>query len=188
MLRWLAICQCPHRVFWFVSVTLLSHAQMLPTLRCVCWRATLHAGQLGYTKPPAFEHWPPGVCRRRLCHEWNVRGVHSSSVSSGRESDRHHAGVRYRRWISWIHGEHLFLETDFHFTLAWYRMPQEGTSAQGTGPNSSPVTYRTTSGSFLAEMPVRSPRKLYVFIILKTFFWIKVSKNVLFNFENRSSA
>ena len=32
-LRWLAICPCPRRVSWFVSVTLLSHAQVLPTLR-----------------------------------------------------------------------------------------------------------------------------------------------------------
>ena len=34
-----------------------------------------------------------------------------------------------------------------------------------------------SSASFLAELSVRSPRKLIVFIILKNIFWIKVSKN-----------
>ena len=31
--RWLAICPCPCLVFWFGYVMLLSHAQVLPTLR-----------------------------------------------------------------------------------------------------------------------------------------------------------
>ena len=32
------------------------------------------------------------------------------------------------------------------------------------------------SASFLAELSVRSPRKLVIFIIYKNIFWIKVSK------------
>ena len=44
------------------------------------------------------------------------------------------------------------------------------------------------SGSFLAEISVRSPGKLLVFIIyIKMFFISKYPKCVLFNFENRSS-
>ena len=35
----------------------------------------------------------------------------------------------------------------------------------------------TFSASFLAELSVRSPRKLFIFIIKKNIFWIKVSKN-----------
>ena len=34
----------------------------------------------------------------------------------------------------------------------------------------------TISASFLAEVSVRSPRKLFIFIILKNIFWIRVSK------------
>ena len=34
-LCWLAICPCPRSVFWFVSVTKLSHAQMLPAQQCL---------------------------------------------------------------------------------------------------------------------------------------------------------
>ena len=34
-----------------------------------------------------------------------------------------------------------------------------------------------SSASFLAEISVRSPRKLFIFIILKNIFWLKVSKN-----------
>ena len=39
------------------------------------------------------------------------------------------------------------------------------------------------SGSFLAEISVRSNRKILIFIVLKISFLIKVSKNVLFSFE-----
>ena len=34
-----------------------------------------------------------------------------------------------------------------------------------------------SSASFLAELSVRSPRKLIIFIIQKNIFWIQVSKN-----------
>ena len=44
-----------------------------------------------------------------------------------------------------------------------------------------------TSGSFSAEVLVRSPRKLGVFIIYKKKNWIKVSRKSLCNFETRST-
>ena len=45
-----------------------------------------------------------------------------------------------------------------------------------------------TSASVLAETSVRSPRKLFIFIINKHIFWIKVSKEYLiFNFEKGST-
>ena len=44
-----------------------------------------------------------------------------------------------------------------------------------------------TSASFLAEISVRSPQKLYIFFIYKNIFWLKVSKKKLFNFENTST-
>ena len=41
-----------------------------------------------------------------------------------------------------------------------------------------------TSASYLAEISVKSPRKLFIFIIYKNIFWIKVSKKTFnFNFE-----
>ena len=43
------------------------------------------------------------------------------------------------------------------------------------------------SASFLAEISVRPPRKIFIFIIPKNIFWIKVSKKKLSNFENRST-
>ena len=43
------------------------------------------------------------------------------------------------------------------------------------------------SGSFLAEISVSSPRKLFVFIIKKTFSKSKYTKGVSFNFEKRST-
>ena len=36
-----------------------------------------------------------------------------------------------------------------------------------------------SSASFLAELSVRSPRKLFIFIIYKNVSWMKVSKNKL---------
>ena len=46
----------------------------------------------------------------------------------------------------------------------------------------------SSSASVLAKTSVRSPRKLFMFIILKNIFWIKVSKkNILFYLENRST-
>ena len=45
-----------------------------------------------------------------------------------------------------------------------------------------------TIDSFLAEVSVTSPRNLFIFIILKSIFWIKVSeKNTQFHFESRST-
>ena len=44
-----------------------------------------------------------------------------------------------------------------------------------------------TNASFLAELSVSSPRKIFIFIIKKYIFWIKVSKNILFNFEKGST-
>ena len=42
-----------------------------------------------------------------------------------------------------------------------------------------------SSGSFVAERPVESPQKLFIFVISKTIFWIKVSKkNIWFDSEN----
>ena len=44
------------------------------------------------------------------------------------------------------------------------------------------------SASVLAETPVRSPRKLFIFIIEKIcFLGQSIQKNILFNFENRST-
>ena len=34
------------------------------------------------------------------------------------------------------------------------------------------------SASFLAEISIRSPRKIFIFIIYKNVFWIKVSRKV----------
>ena len=45
-----------------------------------------------------------------------------------------------------------------------------------------------TSGSFLAETAVRSPRKIIIFITRISIFWIQVSKNILFNIEDRTTA
>ena len=48
------------------------------------------------------------------------------------------------------------------------------------------VERMTSSGSFLAKISVRSPKKLFIFIIYKKKSRWKYSKNNLFNFENRS--
>ena len=40
----------------------------------------------------------------------------------------------------------------------------------------SKAHHMSPSASFLAEISVRSPRKLYIFMIYKNIFWIKVSK------------
>ena len=36
---------------------------------------------------------------------------------------------------------------------------------------------------FCRNISVRSPRKLFIFIIYNNLFWMKVTKNILFNFE-----
>ena len=43
------------------------------------------------------------------------------------------------------------------------------------------------SGYVSAEISAKSSRKLFIFSIWKTIFWTKVSKNVSFNFGNRST-
>ena len=44
------------------------------------------------------------------------------------------------------------------------------------------------SGSFLADISVRSPRKLFIFIIKNCIYRIKVSKKKCFNFEKNFTA
>ena len=43
------------------------------------------------------------------------------------------------------------------------------------------------SGFFTAEISVRSPRKLLIFIMWKNMFWVKASNFFKFRFENRSN-
>ena len=43
----------------------------------------------------------------------------------------------------------------------------------------------TSSASFLTEISVSSPRKLFIFIIFKNIFWIKVSKKYFIQFWKR---
>ena len=50
------------------------------------------------------------------------------------------------------------------------------------------VTYLVTSASFLAELSVSSPQKLFIFISRKIFSGSKYPKNILFNFEKGSTA
>ena len=40
--------------------------------------------------------------------------------------------------------------------------------------------WELSSASLVAEISVSSPRKLFVFIILKTIFWIKVSRKIFY--------
>ena len=40
---------------------------------------------------------------------------------------------------------------------------------------------------FKAEIPLRSPRKLFIFIIYKNVFWIKVSKKIFYFILKKSS-
>ena len=44
-----------------------------------------------------------------------------------------------------------------------------------------------SSASFLAELPVRSPRKLFILIIYKYFQDQSIQKNILFNLEKEST-
>ena len=61
-------------------------------------------------------------------------------------------------------------------------MPEKGTCFFVSFPQ-SPQKLDTTvlsSASLLAKISVRSPRRLFILIVYKTIFWIKVSKKVFF--------
>ena len=48
-----------------------------------------------------------------------------------------------------------------------------------------PWTHPWHSASFLADISVSSPRKIFICTIYENIFWMNVSKNIEFNFENR---
>ena len=66
----------------------------------------------------------------------------------------------------------LSINPGLFFVVTW-RIQHWCTLLGGENPFCVTVT---ASASFLAELSLRSPRKLIIFIIYKNIFWIKVSK------------
>ena len=60
-----------------------------------------------------------------------------------------------------------------------------GTSSAALLSSSAALFIVCCSASFLAELSVSSPQKLFIFIIYKNIFWIKVSKKYFIQFSER---
>ena len=90
----------------------------------------------------------------------------------------------YNLNIGYFDSKNVIFYSTHKWLLGWpHRYISSSLFTGGYGLN----VWIYTSASFLAGMSVRSPRKLCIFVIYEYFSGSKYPKNIIFNFENRST-